>query len=142
MNSMNAVDTNVFVYALDRNEPVKQPKAQALLQRLAIASTPTLHLWQVLGELVRKLRQWKDAGTLTLAEFETHLKTTRKMFPLRLPAEIVLDHALDLSSRYSLSLWDSMLLGACVEAGVTTLYTEDMGSPRTIDTIQLVNPFV
>lgn len=35
-----------------------------------------------------------------------------------------------------------MLLGACVEAGVTTLYTEDMGAPRTIDTIQLVNPLV
>jgi predicted nucleic acid-binding protein len=35
-----------------------------------------------------------------------------------------------------------MLLGACLEAGVTTLYTEDMGSPRQIDSIRLVNPLV
>ena len=28
---MNAVDTNVFVYALDADEPVKQAKAQDLL---------------------------------------------------------------------------------------------------------------
>ena len=34
-----------------------------------------------------------------------------------------------------------MLLGACVEAGVTTLYTEDMGAPRKIETIDLINPF-
>lgn len=139
---MNAVDTNVFVYALDRTELVKQGKAQALLQRLASSPTPTYLLWQVLGELVRKLRQWKDAGTLTPQEFDGHIRSARAMFTIRLPTDAVLDHALDLADRYSLSHWDSMLLGACVEAGVTTLHTEDMGSPRTIDSIQLVNPFV
>jgi predicted nucleic acid-binding protein len=61
---MNAVDTNVFVYSMDRNEPAKLAKAQLLLQNL-------------------------------------HLS-----------------------------------------ASITTLYTEDMGAPRTIDTVQLVNPFV
>ncbi len=35
-----------------------------------------------------------------------------------------------------------MLLGACLEAGIDTLYTEDMGSPRTIEGVKLVNPFV
>jgi predicted nucleic acid-binding protein len=35
MNSMNAVDTNVFVYALDTDEPVKQAKALDLFQRLS-----------------------------------------------------------------------------------------------------------
>jgi hypothetical protein len=34
MSCMNAVDTNVFVYSLDANEPVKQPKAKALLAGL------------------------------------------------------------------------------------------------------------
>ncbi len=36
---------------------------------------------------------------------------------------------------------DSMLVAACAEAGVTTLFTEDMDSPRKIDTVELVNPF-
>ena len=79
---------------------------------------------------------------LTKREFDDRVRDFRSSFPIRVPAEAVLDHALDLANRYSLSHWDSMLLGACVEAGVTTLYTEDMGSPRTIDSIQLVNPFV
>jgi predicted nucleic acid-binding protein len=54
----------------------------------------------------------------------------------------VLDHALDLAGRFSLSHWDSMILGACKEAAVTKLYTEDMGSPRIIDGIELVNPLL
>jgi predicted nucleic acid-binding protein len=58
-----------------------------------------------------------------------------------MPTAEVLDRALDLTGRYSLSHWDSMLLGACQEAGVTRLYTEDMGAPTTYDGVELVNPF-
>jgi predicted nucleic acid-binding protein len=39
---MNAVDTNVFVYALDADEPVKQAQAQQLLSRLSQAAEPTI----------------------------------------------------------------------------------------------------
>ena len=31
---------------------------------------------------------------------------------------------------------------ACLEAGVQTLYTEDMGAPRTINGLQLINPLL
>ncbi|QDU54085.1 PIN domain-containing protein [Aeoliella mucimassa] len=30
---------------------------------------------------------------------------------------------------------------ACLEAGVTTRYTEDIGAPRRIESLELVNPF-
>ena len=64
------------------------------------------------------------------------------MFPMTMPTPPVADHALNLAARYSLSHWDSMLLGACKEANVTTLYTEDMGAPTSYDGIRLVNPFL
>ncbi|HKI36965.1 MAG TPA: PIN domain-containing protein [Gemmataceae bacterium] len=139
---MNAVDTNIFLYSLDKHEPAKQAKAQQLLQRLRSAPEPTFLLWQVQGELVQQLRHWRDQGKLTAAEFLQHVQAFRYLFPLVLPVPAVLDRALDLSGRYSLSHWDSMILGACLEGGITTLYTEDMGAPRTIDTIQLVNPLI
>lgn len=139
---MNAVDTNILVYSLDIKEPVKYAKARHLLNQLVSGSPATVLLWQVLGEFVRQLRRWQNLGVITDAELLTHVGSVRGMFPLQLPTEPVLDRALDLAGRYSLSHWDSMLLGACVEAGVTTLYTEDMGAPRTIDTIQLVNPLI
>ena len=102
---MNAVDTNIFIYAQDVSAGAKHLKAQAILHALAQGSQ-TLLLWQVLGELVRKLRQWKDQGLLTRQEFDSRILTSRSMFSLHLPTTIVLDHALDLASRYSLSHWD------------------------------------
>src|SRR4051794_36076418 len=134
---MNAVDTNIFVYSLDRNEPVKQQKAQLLLQQLHSASAPTFLLWQMLGELAQQLRRWQDQGKLTPAEFLNRIQVFRQLFPLVLPTPAGLDRALDLAGRFSLSHWDSMILGACLEAGITTLYTEDMRAPTTIDIIHL-----
>lgn len=139
---MNAVDTNVLIYRLDRQEPAKQAQARELLRRLSSDPTPTLLLWQVLGELMRQLRSWQDQGRITRDTVLRYVATFRRMLPLAMPTPRVADHALNLTARYSLSHWDSMLLGACKEASVTTLYTEDMGSPTTYDGIMLVNPFL
>jgi predicted nucleic acid-binding protein len=139
---MNAVDTNILVYSIDKREPIKQAKAAALLHGLIASKATTVLPWQALAESVNQLRRWKDLGILTEAEFSQHLLSWRSMFPIAFPAIAVLDHALDLAKRYSLSHWDSMILGACKEAAVTMLYTEDMGAPRLIDQIQLVNPLI
>ena len=41
---MNAVDTNVLLYSVDRNEPTKRLKAQQLLGQLHPAGEPTILL--------------------------------------------------------------------------------------------------
>jgi predicted nucleic acid-binding protein len=93
-----------------------------------------------LAELVQQLRNWLNQGKLGPAEFHQHVQAFRHLFPLVLPVPTVLDRALDFADRFSLAHWDSMILGACAEAGIATLYTEDMGAPRTINGIQLINP--
>jgi predicted nucleic acid-binding protein len=47
----------------------------------------------------------------------------------------------DLRARFSLSHWDSLLLAACKDAGVTTLYSEDMDAGTDYDGLTVVNPF-
>jgi predicted nucleic acid-binding protein len=138
---MNAVDTNVLLYSIDRNEPIKQLKAQQLLRDLHSAAEPTILLWQVLGELTQQLRRWCDQGRLTPIEFSEHVQAFRHLFPLVLPTPAAFDAAIELYARFGLSHWDSMIVGACRSAGATRLYTEDMGSPRTIDGVELINPF-
>ena len=138
---MNAVDTNVLLYSVDRNEPAKQARAQQLLQQLHSSTEPTVLLWQVLGEATQQLRRWRERGRLAPAEFSQHVRAFQHLFPLALPTAAAFDSALSLSERFSLSHWDSMILGACQAAGVARLYTEDMGAPRTIDGIELINPF-
>lgn len=141
MNFMNAVDTNILVYSIDKKELVKQPKAEALLRQL-IRGGATVLFWQALAESIQQLRRWKDRDDLTEPEFDQHAHDFSVLFPLVYPTIGVLHHALDLAKRFSLSRWDSMILGACKQAGVTVLHTEDMGSPTTIDGIQFLNPFV
>ena len=41
----------------------------------------------------------------------------------------------------SLSHWDSLLLAACLEAGVETLYSEDLQDGANYDSVRVVNPF-
>ena len=114
-------------------------EAAGLMDRQAVARIQAFELPPSLDE---RLRRWQDAGRITRNELLGHVNSVRGLFPLLLPTPSVLDQALDLAGRYSLSHWDSMILGACKEAGVTTLYTEDMGAPMVYDGIQLIDPFV
>jgi predicted nucleic acid-binding protein len=139
---MNAVDTNLLIYRLDRTEPVKRARARHLLQTLRSSSDKTVLPWQVLGEFARWLKSQQAAGRYTAQQIKTYLARYRSFFPVVMPIPVVLDRALDLADQHSLSHWDSMLVAACLEAGVDTLHTEDMGSPRVIESLQLENPFL
>lgn len=138
---MNVIDTNILLYSVDRNDPVKQLKSRELLLQLRAGPEPTVLLWQVLGETTQQLRRWRDQGRVTAEDFTRHITAFRHLFPLVLPTAEAFDLSLNLSERYSLSHWDSMILGACRAVGATRLYTEDIGAPRMIDGIELVNPF-
>ncbi len=139
---MNAVDTNVLVYALDVDEPVKQAKAKALLAGLTAAQPQTILPWQVAGEFLNWLRRWEAAGHVSQADVEAHFRDTLATFPLVIPNAQVLAAYFNLHSRFSLSHWDAMLLAACKEAGVTTLYSEDLDAGTDFDGLTIVNPFV
>ncbi len=138
---MNAVDTNVYVYALDGDEPDKQAKAVDLFDRLILQPDQTVLVWQVAGEFLGQLRKWQSQGRLTPGEVEAAFHRARAMFAMRTPTEAILQLSFDLRSRFSLSHWDSMLLAACKEAGVTTLYSEDFDPGTDYDGLTVVNPF-
>jgi predicted nucleic acid-binding protein len=139
---MNAVDTNVLVYRVDNADPIKQSKAKSLLRLLRKSSLPTLLMWQVAGEFLQRLRWGESQKRITHRQLTRYFRLTRASFRLQLPTNAVLDRSLDLASRFSLSHWDSMIVAACIEAGVTKLYTEDMGSPTKFVSLELENPFV
>ena len=139
---MNAVDTNVYFYALDAEEPAKQTKALELLDRLALKPAETVIAWQVAGEFLGQLRKWQSKGKLAAAEVDAAFQRLRAMFPLRAPSERVFEVSFDPRSRFSRSHWDSMLLAACKEARLTMLYSEDMAAGTHYDGVTIVNPFI
>ena len=138
---MNAADTNVYIYALDADEPVKQAKALELFDRLVLQAADTVLIWQVAGEFLSQLRRWESKGELTPEEVQATFRRFSGMFALRVPSAGVFQLSFALRSRFSLSHWDSMLLAACKEAGVTTLYSEDMDSGTDYEGLSVINPF-
>jgi predicted nucleic acid-binding protein len=139
---MNAVDTNVLVYFVDRDEPAQRAKAIELLDRLCKEEVEPILLWQVAAEFLSCLRRWENEGRIGREDILGYLDRVEPIFQYVLPAPVVLRKSLDLSSRYSLSHWDSMLLAACIAAGVRTLYSEDLGSGGQYESVTVVNPFL
>ena len=138
---MIAIDTNVILYAIDSRDLNKRAAARALLRQLGTPPNSGVLLWQVYAELAKQLRAWRDAKRISARALARYLHVIRRLFPLVMPTPAVLDRALLVADLHSLSHWDSMIVAACIEAGITQLYTEDMGSPRQIGGVQLLNPF-
>ena len=58
-----------------------------------------------------------------------------------LPSEANLARAKNLHLERGTSLWDALILAACVEAGVETLYSEDLPGFDDFDGVRVINPF-
>ena len=138
---MNAIDTNVLVYWADADGGDKRTIANDLLKRLPQEPQPTVLIWQVAVEFLNCMRRFERSGKLARDETLGLLDRLENTFEYALPTIPVIHTALDLCTRYSLSHWDSLLVAACIEAGVTTLYREDMQDGADYDGVRIVNPF-
>ena len=135
---MNAVDTNVLIYAHDPRDPVKQSKAVALIAAL----TDGVLLWQVAYEYVAASRKLAAFGLSPQQAF-ADLQRLRGVWQAAFPTWAVLDQAEMLMSSGNLSFWDAMIVAACVENNVTRLYSEDFDNSTTMLTsVAIVNPFI
>ncbi len=138
---MIAIDTNVFVYYVDSSEATKQTQARQLVQELIETRADPILLWQVAVEFLNCMRRWELADRITREDTIRYVEQLESWFELVVPNRTVLHTALDLNTRFSLSHWDSLLVAACIEAGVTTLYSEDMQDGANYDGVRIVNPF-
>jgi predicted nucleic acid-binding protein len=139
---MNAIDTNIVAYTFDATAPVKQAVARQLLSNLVLKPQETLLLWQVAVEFLACLRKAERRGLLTAEQVKVDFREVLQLFTVRCPTAKVFERGFVLHERYSLSHWDSLLVAACQEAGVTRLYSEDMQHGADYDGVNIVNPFV
>lgn len=134
---MNAVDTNVLIYAHDSRDPIKQEKAVALIGSL----TNGVLLWQVACEYIAASRKLAAYGFSQQQAFN-HLQQLQEVWRPFFPNWSVLERAEMLMATGNLSLWDAMIVAACVESGVDTLYSEDFDSSTSVLTgVTVINPF-
>jgi predicted nucleic acid-binding protein len=133
---MIALDTNVLIYCCDKRDPGRQQTAFELVA----ATTDAVLPWQVACEFIAATRKLADQG-FTPAHAWQRLAEFLALFPLILPTPAVLERARDLHLQQRWAFWDAMLLAACIEAGASRLYSEDLPGRTRIEGLDIVNPF-
>lgn len=133
---MIAVDTNVLIYACDQSDPRRQTIALDLIANC----TDGVLLWQVACEFLAASRKLSKQG-FTPTHAWNRLSEFQDLFPLVVPASTNLTRARELHISRAVSLWDALILAACIEAGVDVLYSEDLPGLPVVETVRVINPF-
>ena len=132
------IDTNILVWANDRTEKAKHERAKQILVDGIARGNVTIST-QVLGEfyvtITRKIQVKLEPS---IARKEIHLLKAIEIVEIDL--NLVLQ-AIDISSKYDFSYWDSLILAAAQKAECTILYSEDLNPNQIVDSITIVNPF-
>ena len=132
---MNAVDTNMLLYVRDPRDPIKQATTHALVSSL----TDRVLIWQVACEYLSASRKLNQVG-FTIADAWKDVQGIRDSWHTVLPNWDVQKTASTLWDRYSLSIWDSLIVAACLNASLERLYTEDFDAYPRNGTLEIVNP--
>jgi predicted nucleic acid-binding protein len=131
------IDTNIFIYAHDREAGVKHERARQLLEHLWTTGQGALST-QVLQELCVNLRR-RIRHPLPAEEI-------KKLVEDYLSWEIVINTpqsilaALEIEARYKVSYWDALILQAAESCGAAVLYSEDLAHRQRYGAVEVVDP--
>jgi predicted nucleic acid-binding protein len=125
-------DTNVLVYLVS-GDAAKADRAEAIVGGGGSISV------QVLNELANVARR-----KMQMPWDETHalLNTLRGLLTVHPATVETHDAGLRIAERYGLSIYDSMIAAAALDAGCDTLWSEDMQHGMKLDEgLRIANPF-
>jgi predicted nucleic acid-binding protein len=132
------VDTNVLVYAEDRDAKHKHDVARDLVlglwnDRQGVLSVQVLQEFYVTvtRKLKKSLRRTEALDIVREYLTWTVVENTGSL----------LVQAAELQQRSQLSFWDAMVVQAAIQAGCDRLYSEDLNAGQRFDSVTVVNPF-
>lgn len=132
------VDTNVWVYAVDKDDSVKHARARALLD--PSTSDTLVTSTQVLGEfyvtVTRKLVR-PVAGDIA-----ARMVDQMAQLPVVSVGADGVKAAIAASRSWQLSYWDALIVVAAQSVGCGRLLTEDLADGATYGGVRVENPFL
>jgi len=131
------VDTNILIYAHDRDAGLKHESARKLIEHLWITGQGALST-QVLQELCVNLRR-RVKHPLPSDEIATLIEDYLSWeIVSNTPQSIIA--ALAIEARYKVSYWDALILHAAESCGAAVLYSEDLSHGQRYGGVEVVNP--
>jgi predicted nucleic acid-binding protein len=133
------VDTNVLLYAYDRGDPVKQPEAIAVLDRLATLRLGVLTP-QVLAEFFVNATQ-KLEPPLTIQEAYDRIQNYLLAWEvLDVRGTIVLEAVRGVRT-HKMAYWDAQIWASAKLHQISVIFSEDFNLGAVVEGVRFVNPF-
>jgi|GEM_PF-2335105 len=98
-------------------------------------------LWQVGCEFIAAARQLEPFGFSLRDAWDALADMQAMADVVLLPSAEIWASARTLQERLELHFWDALIVAACLQGGVKTLYSEDFGDRSSIDQLRIMNPF-
>lgn len=140
MSGSAFLDTNVFVYAYDRRDAVKQSIALNLIRDL-MKSDEGVISYQIAQEFFNVvLKQSRIA--MPIADAQVLLRDVFRPL-LKVASTVTLvSSALEIQGRYLLSWYDSLIVAAAQAGQCSVLYSEDLQHGQRFGDLIVRNPFL
>jgi predicted nucleic acid-binding protein len=136
MTATKFLDTNILLYAYDRDAPAKRDVALRLVQRGWSSPGEMAISVQVLQELHVNLER-RGVSSADAAQVVRDFS----LWPVVDNSLALLLSALDEQGRWKISLWDALILAAARASGASELVTEDLNHGQDYGGVRAVNPF-
>ncbi len=129
------IDSNIWLYAfMEGDDPFKSDAARKLIQETkSIVSTQVIN--EVCVNLLRRANFTEEQISQLIDGYYDKYQV------IELSRSVLLT-ASSLRRSYSLSFWDSLIVATALEAGISTVYSEDMQDELLVEgRLQVCNPF-
>ncbi|HSI73204.1 MAG TPA: PIN domain-containing protein [Fimbriimonas sp.] len=128
------IDSNIFLYHLDTDDPIKAAAAAKVLAEHELQSVVSV---QVLQETYSVATKKQKLAPQFVRDYIERLCRGTVIEPDR---TMVL-RAIDTSERCLISFYDAMIVEAAVAGHCSILITEDLNDGQVIRGVRIVNPF-
>lgn len=136
MSVKRFLDTNILLYGYDLDSGPKRDVALGIMKEAWLKPESTAISVQVLQEFYVNFTRKKGSDADARQSIQD------------LSLWVVIDNSLELfgmglniQQRFSLSLWDSMIVAAAIKSGAKELITEDLNHGQLYESVRALNPF-
>lgn len=133
------LDTNIFVYSLDRTVPAKARRAATLI-RDGLENGNGIVSYQVVQEFFYVAFR-RFAQPMSAFAAEEYLNTIFRPLLVVHSSPALFISALQVYAQHHLSWYDSLIVAAAQEAGCSVLYSEDMQHGQRVNHLRIEDPF-
>ena len=131
-----SLDTNILVYAIDRDAGERHERSRELIGRAA--RRDCVLTVQALGEFFHATTR---KNLLEAARARAFVRDWLDVFPVTAADDTALVDAMEAVEEHRLSFWDAMLWATARRIGCSAILSEDMQDGRRLSGVAIINPF-